>query len=138
MIVLDTNVVSAIMRPHLNEPVATWFTAQDPTALRTTIITAAEIEYGIAVMPDGHKRRELAARAAQVWELFPDAVLVFDREAASAYGAVCARRERAGRPIGPLDAQIAAICLVHGATLATRNVKDFDGTGVDVVDPWLV
>ena len=135
MIVLDTNVVSAMMT-HLDDRTRTWLAAQDTGMLRTTAITVAEVEFGIARLPDGRRRRALAEQADRVWEAFPDFALPFDTPAAHAYAQVRARRRLAGRPIEPADAQIAAICLVHGAILATHDVKDFDGTGLEVVDPW--
>ena len=136
MIVLDTNVVSELMRPSGSDTLLTWFRHQRHADLRTSSITVAEIQYGVARLPESRRQRQMAEDAAKVWTLFPDAVLPFDETAANEYARVRVRRERAGRPIHRFDAQIAAICLVHRATLATRNVKDFEGTGVEVVDPW--
>ena len=136
MIVLDTNVVSELMRPAGSGTLVTWFRQQVPAELMTSSITVAEIQYGIERLPASRRQREMAEAAAKVWTLFPNAVLPFDRAAANEYARVRVRRERAGRPIQRFDAQIAAVCLVHRATLATRNVKDFEGTGVEVVDPW--
>jgi hypothetical protein len=135
VIVLDTNVVSAMMT-GLEDPARRWLSEQERAVLRTTSITVAEVEFGIARLPEGRRRRDLAEQAGRVWETFPDFALPFDTRAAYAFGELRALRERAGRPIQRFDAQIAAICLVRGATLATRNVKDFEGTGVEVVDPW--
>lgn len=135
MIVLDTNVVSVMMTGS-DDRVRGWLAGQDADALCTTTITVAEVEFGIAKLPEGQRRRVLADQAARVWDAFPDFAIPFDARAAYAYAEVRARRRHAGRPIAALDAQIAAICVVHRATLATRNTKDFEGTGVEVVDPW--
>lgn len=135
MIVLDTNVVSVMMTGR-DDRVRGWLAAQDTDALRTTTITVAEVELGIAKLPDGRRRRALAEQADSVWDAFPEFAIPFDARAAHAYAEVRARRLKVGRPIAALDAQIAAICVVHRATLATRNVKDFETTGVEIVDPW--
>ncbi len=136
MIVLDTNVVSELMRPLPAASVVAWFEEQDVRELRVTAVTLAELLYGIGRLPAGARRRALGAAADDLMLSFPQEILPFGHEAARCYGPVVAMRERAGAPIAVLDAQIAAICQVHGASLATRNVKDFVGTSVDLVDPW--
>lgn len=136
MIVVDTNVVSELMRRQPAGEVATWFAEQDPGELRLTAITVAELLYGIARLPRGRRRTLLQEAADALTSRFAGDVLAFDLEAARRYSLIVTARERAGSPIAALDAQIAAICLSHDAVLATRNVKDFAGTGVTVVDPW--
>ena len=136
MIVVDTNVVSEMMRAETAPAVLAWVDCQVPSQLYTTSITVAEIRYGIERLPAGKRRDELAAAASEVFMTFSEQILAFDLSAAVRYGPIVADRERAGTPISGFDAQIAAICQVHNATLASRNGKDFDGAGIDVVDPW--
>lgn len=136
MIVLDTNVVSELMRPAPDASVAGFVRRHPARDLYTTAVTLAEIRYGIARLPTGRRRELLAAAADDLFTDFAEKVLPFDVPAAAQYADVVVRRERAGRPISGFDAQIAAICRVRRATLATRNVRDFDDTGVDTVDPW--
>ena len=136
MIVADTNVVSELMRPEPSSAVLAWIENRPADDLYTTAITVAEIRYGIERLPEGQRRDVLAATASEVFATFAEQVLPFDVRAAARHGQIVAGRERAGAPITGFDAQIAAICQASGAILATRNGKDFDGTGVDVVDPW--
>jgi predicted nucleic acid-binding protein len=136
VIVVDTNVVSELMRPRPAVEVVTWFAGQDPLELRLTAITVAELLYGLARLPAGERRDALDAAVDEVLLHFADEVLPFDNEAARSYAVIVTARERAGTPIAALDAQIAAICRVHDAVLATRNVKDFAGIGVDLLNPW--
>ncbi len=136
MIVLDTNVVSELMRPSPNPRVARWADRQVPAEVVTTAGTVAEIGYGIARLPAGQRRDLLALAAAQVFDAFAARVLPFDAPAAAQYAAVVVERETAGRPISGFDAQIAAICRRHRARLATRNTLDFAELDLDLVDPW--
>jgi hypothetical protein len=136
MIVLDTNVVSELMRPLPAPVVLTWLRHQEPGDLFTTAITAAEVRYGIARLPDGRRRAGLMRAADEALAAFPDQILPFDATAATAYADVVARCERIGSPIDGFDAQIAAICQACGARLATRNTKDFRDTGIELTDPW--
>lgn len=137
MIVLDTNVVSEVIRPVPEARVLRWLDAQAPEALSITAVTVGEIVHGVARLPEGRRRDRLAALVEEhVTTTFAGRVLPYDADAARVGGTLLALRERAGRPMSLADAQIAAICRVHGATLATRNVRDFAATGVDVVDPW--
>ena len=139
MIVLDTNVISELMRPVPESRVVDWVDCQADIDVFITAITLAELQYGIARLPDGVRRERLAAQVEQmIDEDLDHRVLAFDDTAAAHYGEIAAARERAGRPIGSADAQIAAICRSYDATLATRNVGDFAGTGIRVVDPWSV
>lgn len=136
MIVLDTNVVSELMRATPSPEVVAWLRDQPTGSLLTTAVTVAEIRYGLERLPDGRHEAELRRIADELLGAFAGQVLPFDLDAANRYGVLVAERERAGRPMSALDAQIAAICLSRGASLATRNVKDFAGTGVEVQDPW--
>jgi predicted nucleic acid-binding protein len=136
MIVLDTNVVSELMRPTPTSAVLTWLRGHPGDELYTTAITVAEIRYGIARLPGGRRREALHQAADEVFAAFPDQVLPFDLAAAAAYADVVAQREGLGKPINGFGAQIAAICRVHTAVLATRNTKDFGDTGVAIEDPW--
>src|SRR5262245_44686026 len=137
MIILDTNVVSELMRLKPTPHVVAWVTKQPATDLFTTSITKAEIFYGIALLSKG-KRREslLAAAEAMFEEEFAGRVFGFEGDAARDFSRIVAHRRALGRPIGHADAQIAAIALIRGAKLATRNVPDFADCGVEVIDPW--
>jgi toxin FitB len=139
MIVLDTNVLSELMRKQPEERVMRWIDDQDTGGLAITSITVAELLYGVARLADGVRKNELdAAVRALVRDDFAGRVLPFDTAAAEHYADLVAERERRGRPVSNADGQIAAICSHHGATLATRNVRDFDTTGIGVLDPWTV
>lgn len=137
MIVLDTNVISEIFRPGPEARVVAWLEGLTGEVV-ITAVTLAELLAGLRRLPDGQRRSALVEQVQLALEPYraTRAILPFDAAAAEQYADLLAARERAGRPIHTADAQIAAICRVHGATCATRNVKDFDGTGVDVVDPW--
>lgn len=136
MIILDTNVVSELMKPAPDPTVVTWVRARRGGELATTAISLAEIRHGIERLPDGHRKQLLRTTADHAFAVFARQVLPFDAAAATQYALVVTAREEAGSPIDGFDAQIAAICRTHEAGLATRNVKDFLGTAVDVIDPW--
>ena len=137
MIVLDTNVVSELMRHTPDEGVAGWAAKQPAAALYTTSVTQAEILYGIERLPVGKRRAALEGAAQAMFnEDFAGRILGFDSHAALAYAGIAAMRERAGRPISQFDAQIAAIVAAARATLATRDVDDYQGCGVKLIDPW--
>ena len=137
MIIVDTNVVSEAMKQRPNDSVIRWLDAQPDETLFITAITAAELLFGVARLPAGARRTELATRIASVLdEDFASKVLPFDAAAAVEYAAVTSDGERRGRRISMADAQIAAIARVAGASLATRNVADFIGTGLDLIDPF--
>lgn len=136
MIVADTNVISELMRSSPSPDVVAWVRSHDPTEMYTTSITAAEIHYGIQRLPDGHRKEVLETAAALIFDSFRENVLPFDAAAAIHYATIVSEREQAGLPIDGFDAQIAAICRSHQATLATRNVKDFLQTGIDILNPW--
>jgi len=137
VIVLDTNVVSEMMRSTPEPRVVQWIDAFAADDVFVTAVTAAELMYGVARLPEGRRKQELLVKVgALIAEDFKDRVLPFDQLAAVDYANVVASRERAGRPISMADAQIAAICRNWSADLATRNVADFMDIGVRVVDPW--
>jgi len=136
VIVFDTNVISELMRSEPSPVVVEWVRAHRASELYATSITLAEVRYGIERLPDGSRRQRLRAVADEVFAAFEEQVLSFDAEAATRYAVIVSERDRAGLPIDGFDAQIAAICRSHGAALATRNLKDFHGTGIGVLDPW--
>jgi toxin FitB len=137
VIVLDTNVVSELMRPEPAPAVASWVRERDRRELRTTVITLAEVRYGIARLPAGRRKQVLMTAAAEIFDAFADQVLPVDSAAAEHYAIIASSRERAGKPISGFDALIAAVCRSLGAALATRNVSDFDAVGIETIDPWL-
>ena len=137
MIVLDTNVLSELMRAAPSPRVLTWVNARPAAQLYTTSVTEAEIRLGIATLSAGKRRAALAAAADAMFESeLAGRVLPFGREASHVHAEIVASRRRAGRPISSFDAQIAAIARAADAQLATRNVTDFDGCALVVVDPW--
>ena len=137
MIILDTNVVSEPLKAEPEPSVLAWLDAQAPTTLYMTSITLAELLAGVAALPAGRRRNKLwQALTDQVMPLFEGRVLAFDAQAAHAFAQVHAGAQAAGNPIGFADGAIAAIAAAHGFAVATRNVRDFKGTGVEVVDPW--
>jgi toxin FitB len=136
VIVLDTNVASELMRPAPSPTVTAWFQAQRPSDLVATSITVAEILFGIERLVESRRKALLVAAATEVFSAFAERVLAFDARAAVPYAQIVSTRERSGKPISGFDAQIAAICHVHGASLATRNTRDFVATGVVLIDPW--
>lgn len=136
MFVLDTNVISELMRADPDENVLAWIRSQPGKELDTTAITVAEIRYGIERLPHGRRRRQIARAAEDVFAGFDWQILSFDRRAALDYATLAAEHDRAGRPLNAFDAQIAAICRSTRAALVTRNVSDFEHTGLELVDPW--
>ncbi|MBD5801953.1 Toxin FitB [Azoarcus sp. Aa7] len=139
MIVLDTNVLSELLRPVPDAGVVSWLAAQPRSALFTTTVTRAEIFYGVRVLPEGGRRQALLAAAQAIFdEDLAGQVLSFDNDAADAYAEIAASRRSAGKPISQFDAMIAAAARSRGASLATRNVKDFVDCGIEVIDPWKV
>ncbi|WP_419553209.1 type II toxin-antitoxin system VapC family toxin [Candidatus Poriferisodalis sp.] len=136
MLILDTNVVSELMREHPRSEVLAWIDRQLTDDLYVTTVTEAEIRTGIAILPEETRRRGLTAAAAHAFEvLFAERVLPFDSDAAQAFAAIAATRRSVGHPISQADCQIAAIARSVGASIATRNVSDFEGCGIDVVNP---
>jgi predicted nucleic acid-binding protein len=136
VIVVDTNVISEIMRPSPAPAVANWVRSHSQRELYTTSVTLAEVRYGIERLDAGRRKESFRSAAEEIFTAFDEYVLPFDRAAAIQYATIVSGRERAGLPIDGFDAQIAAICCTHKATLATRNVKDFKDTGIEITDPW--
>ncbi len=137
MIVWDTNVVSELMRPEPFEQVVAWTDRQPVSEVFVTSITVGELLYGIGRLPAGRRRNRLTKVFDEMLTVdFERRVVDFDRVAAAHYADLVLVRERLGRPISMADAQIAAICRSHDATVATRNVDDFADVGVDIVNPW--
>lgn len=137
MIILDTNVLSELMRPSPNDAVLAWIAARPRAELHTTSITQAEILHGIALMPEGRRRSDLLSAAdAMFAEDLAGRVLPFDGAAAAAFAALASARRRMGRPIAGFDALIAAIAVAAEATVATRDLDGFADCGVPLIDPW--
>ena len=136
MIIVDTNVVSELMRPSPNATVQEWVRAHEGQELHTTSITLAEIRYGIERLPGGRRKDLLRSTADDIFAVFEAQILAFDAAAAPRYASIVSKRDDAGLKIDGFDAQIAAICSVYRATLATRNIKDFRLAGIDVTNPW--
>ena len=137
MIVLDTNVVSELMKPQPAEEVVSWMGGSPAASFYITSITEAEILHGVMLLPTGRRRHAIEATATAMFrEDFPGRVLAFDEDAAWPYAQIATDRRKSGRPISHFDAQIAAIARSRKAVLATRNVSDFEGCGVEIVNPW--
>ena len=137
MVVLDTSVVSEMMLDSPHPRVLAWIDSRPARELFVTAVTEAEVRTGIAILPEGARRRDLADAAERtLGSLFAGRVLPFDSSAARSYAEIAAIRRAAGRPISQADCQIGAIARSRGMAVATRNVQDFSATGVEVVDPW--
>lgn len=137
MIVLDTNVLSEPLRPKPDPAVLGWLDRQAPASLFITTINLAELLTGIEILPAGRRRVQLRETVAErVLALFEGRILSFDQRTAEAFARVTANAQAAGNPIDFADAAIAAIAAMQGFTLATRNERDFKGTGIEVLNPW--
>jgi predicted nucleic acid-binding protein len=137
VILLDTNVLSELMRPAPERRVERWLGGQPDASVFISAITEAELRYGAAVLPGGKRRMALVAEIeGMLEEDFSGRILPFDSLAARAFAIIASERRQVGRPISQADAQIAAIARSRGAALATRNAADFDGCGVEVINPW--
>ncbi len=137
MIILDTNVVSEPLKLEPNPAVLNWLDAHDPATFYITAINLAELMAGVEIMPSGRRREALAqALTRQVTALFEGRILDFDAKAAEAFAKTTAGAQAQGNPIGFADCAIAAIARAKGFAVATRNVRDFRGTDVEVIDPW--
>lgn len=137
MIILDTNVVSEPLRPRPEPAVIGWLDAQAPESLYLTSISLAELLAGIEALPVGRRREALeAAFGVQILPLFAGRILHFDDVAARAFALVSRQAQAQGHPVAFADAAIAAIAAAHGFSIATRNVRDFRGCGVDLINPW--
>ena len=137
MFILDTNVVSELMRPTPDPVIESWFAEHATSSLFLTAVSEAELRFGLAVMPIGKRREGLASALRRVLETgFANRILPFDSSAARAYAEIAAARRRVGRPIPVADCQIAAIARSRDMAVATRNVRDFEDAGIDISDPW--
>ena len=138
MIILDTNVLSALMRTAPEASVVAWLDRQPAESVWITSITLFEARLGLALLPTGRRRQALEAAFAQLLkEDLENRVLDFDGAAATEASSLAAERQKAGRPVDMRDTQIAGIALARHATLATRNVRHFADLKVPIIDPWL-
>lgn len=139
MIILDTNVISEMMKAEPDAAVTAWYKAQRSESLYTTVITQAEIGYGIGALPEGKRKTSLSAASTLMFNtVFDKKTLPFNNLAASHYPQVVLTRKNNGNDITVMDAELAAICLANNAVLATRNTKDFTGLEITVVNPWKI
>ena len=137
MIIIDTNVMSELMRASPDPAVLTWFAGHAADALFLTAISKAELRTGAAILPAGQRRDHLVgAITGMIDQDFAGRILPFDSPAARSYAEIAAARRAAGKPIMDADCQIAAIVRACDAAIVTRNVKDFEGCGIDVINPW--
>lgn len=137
MFLIDTNVISELIRATPAPSVLNWFSAQDPSTLYLSAVTEAELRTGIAILPAGQRREGLrAALDATIAEDFEGRIMPFGTDAAKTYAEIAAGRRSAGRPIADADCQIASIARATGMPVVTRNTRDFEGCGVDVINPW--
>lgn len=138
MILLDTNVISELMRAEPAQIVLDWFGQHDAADLFISAVTEAELRTGVGILPEGQRRDRLqVALDAMIDQDFLGRVVPFDSRAARTYAKIAAQRRSAGRPIAEADCQIAAIALALGTPVATRNVKDFEGCGIQLINPWV-
>jgi len=137
VILLDTNVISELVRPDPAPAVLRWFDRLGAEPLALSAVTVAELSYGLCALPEGKRRRALErAVRGMLEDEFAGRILPFDAAAAEIYGLLAARHRQVGRAVGQSDLMIAATALVADAVLATRNGKDFALTGVTLVDPF--
>ena len=137
MIVLDTNVVSEILKPKPSETVTRWLAAQNASEVFTTTITQAELLYGVESLAPGKRRTQLLAAIEEILATsFEGRILPFDENAAREFARIVAARDARGRPISNSDAMIAAIARTCRASVATRNATDFAGCGIAIINPW--
>jgi toxin FitB len=136
MFILDTNVISDQMNKRPDVRVQLWMNAYEPPLMFLTSINIAELCFGAWLVKEAARREGLLQSIDRIRVGYQSRLFDFDERAGKIYGKLCAERQHTGRPIETKDAMIAAICLVHGATLATRNVRDFDGLGLKLVNPF--
>lgn len=138
MIILDTNIISEMMRPQPNPNVIRWLNQQFSTDLFMSTISIAEIEYGLYVLPQGKRKQQLQSRFLQfIAQAFQYRVVDFDEKAAKYYGKIMGEGKLNGRPVSVPDGQIAAIALSNHAAIATRNIKDFEYCGALLINPFV-
>jgi toxin FitB len=137
VILLDTNVISEVMKTRPDEQVMTWIDSKDPEELGTCTIVLAELLSGLDLMPDGSRQRQLREKAEYMFSaLFADRIFEFDVTAAGMFGTVLKLRASIGRPIDDMGALIAATALSKSVSLATRNIPDFEHCGIPLINPW--
>ena len=137
MIIIDTNVVSELMRASPDPALLAWFAGHAADTLYLTAVSEAELRTGAAILPAGQRRdRLVGAIDAMIDQDFAGRILSFDSPAARGYAEIAAARRASGKPIMEADCQIAGIARACGAVIATRNVKDFEGCGIEVINPW--
>lgn len=137
MIILDTNIISEPFKPKPNPAVMSWLDAQEPETLYITAISMAEMLAGLHKMPEGRRRADLQQLVEnKIQSVFENRILAFNMQAVKVFGRVNADACAVGNPIAFADCAIASIASAHGFILATRNVRDFKGTGVEIFNPW--
>jgi len=137
MIILDTNIVSELMKTQPDEGVLSWFSELSGQAIMITSITVAELRYGVAALPNGKRRTRLDTLITEmIDEDFESSILDFGRQAGEAYGLLAAELKNKGIGVGQSDVMIASIAVVNEATLATRNEKDFEHCGINIINPF--
>lgn len=137
MIIIDTNVISELLRPTPEPAVEAWLGEQDGLSIYLTAISEAELRYGVTIMTSGKRRDGLGVAIDRILrDDMAGRILPFDSAAARAYADIAASRRSAGKPISQADCQIAAIARAHTAPVATRNTPDFEGCGIDLINPW--
>jgi predicted nucleic acid-binding protein len=137
MIILDTNVVSAVMRQNADAVVVGWLDRQPVESIWITAVTVFEVHFGLELLAQGRRRRQLEDQFARALnEDFEGRILPFEQSAARAAALIAARQRQGGRPIEVRDAQIAGIAAARRATLATRNTRHFADLGIGLIDPW--
>ena len=137
MIIIDTNVVSELMRASPDPALLAWFAGHAADTLFLAAVSEAELRTGAVILPAGQRRdRLVGAIDAMIDQDFAGRILSFDSPAARSYTEIAAARRAAGKPIMEADCQIAGIARACGAVIATRNVKDFEGCGIEVINPW--
>ena len=137
MIILDTNVLSELIKPSVDQRVVAWLDSQAVADLAVTAITKAEMLAGAAALDAGRRRRRLLGLIEAVLAPFEASTLAFDSRSAVHFADIIAVRKRIGRPMGHIDAQIASIALQHGAAVATRDIADFDKIDLELINPWV-
>lgn len=139
MIIIDTNVISELLRPIPEPVVEAWLGEQDGLSIYLTAISEAELRYGVAILPSGKRRDGLSVAIDRIMrDDMSGRILPFDSAAARLYAEIAASRRSTGKPISQADCQIAAIARAHTALVATRNTPDFEGCGIGLINPWAI
>jgi predicted nucleic acid-binding protein len=137
MIILDTNIVSEMMKENPDQAVTDWFKRQDNNQLYITVLTVAEIKYGISLLPEGKRKETLDSDASHMFNsVFRNRILSFDYDAACHYPIAHQHRKAVGKTMTVMDAELAAICRSNNAALATRNIRDFTDTPIELISPF--